>query len=158
MGHESYRHGGQEDHPDRKARHGQPVVTEVPRRRIVGCVEQYGRDEQSQGQLGLKHEGRHPRHERQGHATHGQERRIRRADPPRGSGQEDSREQQEEDRFEGDQESSSLVRSEGFYSMASTCSTSRRSQQSQEPTFGPAVSISTAEVGSESKRPGSHRQ
>ena len=79
--------------PYRETRDRTPLRAQVARRRIEGGVEQHGRDEQRERELGIELNPRRPGHERQQRASQRDERGIGGADPARqrreaGTGQE----------------------------------------------------------------------
>ena len=83
-----------------QARDRRPVVPEISRRRVVGGVEQDGRDEQRQRQLGSNGERGRARNEREDRAAERQEHRIRCADAPRRGCQQHGGEDQANESFE----------------------------------------------------------
>ena len=77
-----------------------PVVPEVPRRRVIRRVEQDGRDEERQGELGQHGERRRAWNEREDRAAERQKHRIRRADAARHGCQDRGGEDQANENFE----------------------------------------------------------
>ena len=78
------------DHDDREGdraegetRHLAPVRAQVARRGVEGGVDQHGRDEQREGELGIQHEGRRAGDEREGGARERHQGRVGCADAAR---------------------------------------------------------------------------
>ena len=92
--------GREADREDDQAGDRRPVVPEVPRRRVVGRVEQHRRDEERQRELGQHGERRRARNEREQRAAERQEHRIGRADAARHGRQDHGREDQTDEDFE----------------------------------------------------------
>ena len=72
--------GRESDREDHQARDRRPVVLEIPERRVVRRVEQYGCDEQRQRQFGRQREGRRGWNKGEQRTAERQEHRIRCAD------------------------------------------------------------------------------
>ena len=93
--------GGREsDRDDDQARHRRPVVPEVSERRVVRRVEQYGRDEERQRELGRERERRRAWNEREQRTAERQEDRIRRSDAARCCRQDHGGDEETEKLFE----------------------------------------------------------
>ncbi len=92
---------GREAHrEDDQPCHRRPVVPEVPRRRVVRRVEQHGRDEERQRELGQHGERRSARNEREDRAAEREKHGIGRAHPTRNGGQDRGREDETDEDFE----------------------------------------------------------
>jgi len=93
--------GGREsDREDDEAGQRGPVFPEISRRRVVGRIEQDGRDEERQRKLGGDGERRRPGKKGEQRAAEREEDRIRCADAARPGRQEDSREEETEKVFQ----------------------------------------------------------
>jgi len=77
-----------------------PVVAQIARGGVEGCVEQDRRDEQRECQLRRNAERRRAGHEGQQRTAEGEEDRVRCADAPRSGGEEDAGEEEAEKLFE----------------------------------------------------------
>ena len=104
-GHQRARHHGDGDGREAHGKDDQtgdrcPVVPEVSRRRVVGRVEQDGRDEERQGELGQDGERRRAWNEREDRAAERQKHGIGCADAARHGGQHDGGEDQADEDFE----------------------------------------------------------
>ncbi len=88
------------DAHDREARDGNPVVLQVPRRRVVGGIQKHRRDEKRERHLGVDRERGRARDEREDRAAQREEGRIRRAHPSRDRGEDDGHEQDGEEGLE----------------------------------------------------------
>ena len=92
--------GRESDREDDQARDRHPVVLEIPERRVVRRVEQYGGDEERQRKLGRERERRCCRNKREQRAAERQEYRIRRTDAARHARQDHGGDEQSEKLFE----------------------------------------------------------
>ena len=79
---------------------GNDVAGKVARRGVERRIEQRRRDEQSERKLGLDHDLRCERQERETRAGDGEQRRVGHCQPLGQVGQNDGREQQQQDPFE----------------------------------------------------------
>ena len=85
---------------DDEAGDRRPVVPEISRRRVVGGVEQHGRDEQRERELGRNGKGRRAWKKGEERTADRQEDGIGRADAPRRRGQDQGREDEAHESFE----------------------------------------------------------
>ena len=85
---------------DDQAGDRRPVVPEISRRRVVGRVEQHGRDEERQRELGQHGERRRAGNKREERAAERQKHRIGRADAARHRCQQRGGEDQANEDFE----------------------------------------------------------
>ena len=96
-GHRSRREAHRDDH---QADERHPVVAKIPQRRVIAGIDQDGRHEKGQHQIGRKaqrsaHRERKPEARRRSPGT-----RIRRAHAPRGGGQRHGRHEERQDLLE----------------------------------------------------------
>ena len=89
--------GGESDSKYDQTSHRHPIVPEVPKRRVVSRIEQYGRDEERQCERGRDAEGGHAWKKRQQRAAEREENRIRCSNAARRSGQNDRCDEQTKD-------------------------------------------------------------
>ena len=92
--------GGEADGNDDQTSDRRPVVSEVPRRRVVGSVEQHRCDKERQRELGQDGERGRAGNKREDRAAQRQEHGIRRADATRQGSQHDGGEDQADENFE----------------------------------------------------------
>ena len=97
---EGDRGGREANREDDQAGHRRPIVPEVSERRIVGCIEQHGRDEERQRKLGRDAEGGRAGKKRQQRAAERQEDRVRRPDAASRGRQGHGRYEQAKELFE----------------------------------------------------------
>ncbi len=88
------------DGAEGEARDRAPVRAQVARRGVERGVDQHGRDEQRERELGIEHERRHAGDERERGAGERHQRRVRRADPPGQGGERRAAQQQRDDDLE----------------------------------------------------------
>jgi hypothetical protein len=85
---------------DHQARHWNPVIPQVPQGRVVGGVEQNGRDEKGQRELRRKSQRRSTRKKREQRAADREKHRVWRSHPARRRGQDDGRHEEYDQLFE----------------------------------------------------------
>ena len=81
-----------------------PVGAQVARRGVEGGVDQHGRDEQRERELGIEHERRHAGEERERGSGQRHQRRVRCAQPTRHGGEDRAAQEQRDDHLENGHE------------------------------------------------------
>jgi hypothetical protein len=100
VGHDGDGGGRKSDGKYDQPQYRRPVVPEIPEGRVVGRIEQYGRDEERQGQLRRNRERGRAGKKREDGAAECEKYRIRCSDAPRRGRKDHRRDEQNEQLFE----------------------------------------------------------